>query len=872
LHVRRALRVEPLEARMVLSTVHAAFMDLTPAGGVFPTNVFTDADSSNLTGLRVNLPDPGTGPADSQDVQIINTLDGFNLQPRLSIPFDGAIDVHTVTSDTVFLIRLGDAADCHGRGGQIVGINQVVWDPATNTLHVESDELLDQHTRYALIVTNGVLDTEGQRIQPSKEFASFRHDLNYGQTKDRALKAYRKDIIEAMAVAAQAGVPRNSIVTASVFTTQSTTAVLEKIRDQIHNATPAAASFNVGLNGERAVFNLNQVTSIELSQQTMVGGPATPASPQPPTLGSLRTIPNVVSQIAYGKYLSPDYEVPGEGYIPTIGTRTGTPVIQAYNDIYFSLYLPAGERPEGGWPVAIVGHGSTGNKDGAFGASILAAKMAESGIATIGINFVGHGLGPGSTLKLTQTGGDSVTLPAGGRGIDQNGDNVIGNTEGFAAASSAILSTRDGRIQTVADLMQLVRVIDVGMDVDGNGTRDIDPDRVYYVGVSLGGFIGAEFLAIEPNVTVGVLNNLGGPQIEIDRLRPGSRTQLGSELAARVPSIVTESGIARIDGLPVTATRFFNENMPLWDDNPFLADENDDPLIVRLVGEATDVVIQSPVGNAVEGAMAIQQVFENYEWVSQPGNPVAYAPYLRKDPLSGVPAKSVLVEFSKGDQNVENPTTSAFLRAGDLSEVTTFYRHDLVVAANPTLPTTLWNPHTFVGQITNPIMRPIALAAQAQTAAFFASDGAQIMQPPGVPAAYFEVGLVESELPEGLNYIVAIPTLTPLSAAADNVSSNELSNLQWLAQGATAVPLADPVCQLVTAPSDNVVPRAPAEQVARSLVGGDTYEVALDRAQRPSMRPRPYTGFRLRDAEVVDYVFADNEWSLSAPFSDRLGL
>jgi hypothetical protein len=37
---------------------------------------------------------------------VINTLDGFNLQPRLSVPFSGSIDANSVTSDTVFLLSL----------------------------------------------------------------------------------------------------------------------------------------------------------------------------------------------------------------------------------------------------------------------------------------------------------------------------------------------------------------------------------------------------------------------------------------------------------------------------------------------------------------------------------------------------------------------------------------------------------------------------------------------------------------------------------------------------------------------------------------------------------------------------------------------
>ena len=149
------------------SVVEAGFDLSTPHASPFPSDRFTVADSSHLTGLRVNLPRPDcqARPSDCEDVDVINELDGFNLQPRLSIPFDGAIDVTTVTSQAVFLLRLGSpllAGDPVGK--VIVGINQVVWDVATNTLHAESDEFLDQHTRYALIVTRGVLDPSGAPV------------------------------------------------------------------------------------------------------------------------------------------------------------------------------------------------------------------------------------------------------------------------------------------------------------------------------------------------------------------------------------------------------------------------------------------------------------------------------------------------------------------------------------------------------------------------------------------------------------------------------------------------------------------------------------------------------------------------------------
>src|SRR5262249_2767924 len=152
----------------------------------------------------------------------------------------------------------------------------------------------------------------------------------------------------------------------------------------------------------------------------------------------------------------------------------------------------------------------------------------------------------------------------------------------------------------------------------------------------------------------------GGAFVETSRLGPAFRpVVVGSSLASRRPSLINPPGLTSIDEVPVGPPHF-NENMPL---------RNQPPLI-----------------NNVDGAMTIQDVFEHTESVSQSGNPVAYAPHLRKAPLSGVPAKSVLFLFAKGDQSVPNPSNTAILRAGDLADRATFFRFDLAFAENPTLP------------------------------------------------------------------------------------------------------------------------------------------------------------------------------------------
>jgi hypothetical protein len=515
-----------------------------------------------------------------------------------------------------------------------------VWDIAdgfqlSNTLYVESDQLLDQHTRYGLIVSNGVRDSSGSPVQASEEFTNFRRELNFGQTQDPVLKEYRKDMLSAIAGAAQASVPASDVVTASIFTTQSATSILEKIRDQIH-AAPAPA-----VNNPR-VFNLTEVTGFKVDQQMSVSGGLTTAPFNP--LPTLRAIPGAVGQIAFGSYVSPDYEVhPGE-YIPAVGTRTGAPAVQGTNTIWYTMTVPSGTRPANGWPVAILGHGGGGYKDGMFGVPVIAAEMAANGIATIGINAVGQGYGSRGTLTISQTVGGPVTLSEGGRGIDQDGNGIIGNNEGLdAPAPRAIIRQRDGIIQTSADLMQLVRVIQGGVDVDGVAGGDLDPSHIYYFGASLSSTYGAPFLAVEQSVREGVLNTVGGSNIEINRLRP-SRGDLAAAMNLAGRGLLNAPGIIKVDGRTANAP-FFNENMPLRDGVP----------LTLGLADGTTQVIHSPWTNTVVGATAIQQVFDNSEWVSQPGNPVAYAPHLRKDPLPGVPVRPVIVQFDKGDLTSRTP-------------------------------------------------------------------------------------------------------------------------------------------------------------------------------------------------------------------------
>jgi hypothetical protein len=684
-----------------------------PADSPFPSDRFTRPDWSNNTGKRVALPLPDCSarPSDCADIAVINTLDGFNTQPRVTVPFSAAIDLATVNSNTVFLINLGDTLSGAGAGDK-VGINQVSWDSATNTLVFESDELLAEHARYALVVTDGVRDRAGDPVEAG-DFGRFRHDLNYGQTKDRALADYRKALIDA---ANAPGVARQRVVAMSLFTTQSISADLLKIRAQIQAANPAPANFMIGNGGSvRAVFPTATLQGIQWSAQTGAAPSFTTSFVPTP---ALNVFPGAVASVAFGKFSSPDYENAAK-VIPTTGTLTGQPVAQGHNDLVFELFLPSGPKPAGGWPVAIFGHGFTDSMYGAPWA--VASTFAHSGIATMSISVVGHGFGPLGTLNVLRSNAAPVVVPSGGRGFDQDGNGTIDSTEGVGAVGAlSIVSSRDGLRQTVADLMQLVREIQVGVDVDGDGQADLDANRIYYAGQSFGGIYGTMLLGVEGAIKAGVPNVAGGSITEVARLG-GFRVLSGLALLTRQPSLLN---LAPTASLPIPFN--FNENIPL---------RNLPPLV-----------------NNVPGASAIQVVFDNNEWVQQSGNPVSYAAAIRKQPYAGNAPKPVILQFAKGDGTVPNPTTTAIIRAGALADRAMLYRNDLTFAATGgAIPK---NPHTFLTNIGNAAAAPFAIAAQTQMAVFFQSNGALTIDPDAVigTSAFFEMPVVPP-LPETLSFI-----------------------------------------------------------------------------------------------------------------------
>src|SRR6202158_939810 len=123
-----------------------------------PSNQYTVHDSAQITGRRINLPVPTCGSTNSStcdDLRMLNLQDGFDLRPRVTVPFSGAIDVSTVSDTNLFVI---------GQNGFRTPLTQLVWDPSTNVLAGKPSDFLSEATAYSVVATSGIKDLAGNSV------------------------------------------------------------------------------------------------------------------------------------------------------------------------------------------------------------------------------------------------------------------------------------------------------------------------------------------------------------------------------------------------------------------------------------------------------------------------------------------------------------------------------------------------------------------------------------------------------------------------------------------------------------------------------------------------------------------------------------
>jgi dienelactone hydrolase len=297
--------------------------------------------------------------------------------------------------------------------------------------------------------------------------------------------------------------------------------------------------------------------------------------------------PAPVGAMVRASFPSPDYREAGRFPARFLDGSAVPPGVA----IDFLLALPARGTPP--YPAVVVQHGFGG--DNGFVAQ-LAGDFTAAGLAVIGIPAPEHG-----------PRGNFIDF------FDFDDFNAFGNN--FRQAS--------------VDLLALVRLLEAGLDVDGDGEADVRGDALGYLGQSLGGVIGGVFTAVEPTITTAVLNVPGGKLSQL----AGAVSPLAEPFLAR---FATEAGI------PVHVC-------------------GGDPTATACTGSAACApgvpCTDNPDFTALLDAAAL-----DFQTQLDPGDGAAYAGLLRLEPR-GLGPKPVLVQEGIGDTVVANPLTEALARA-----------------------------------------------------------------------------------------------------------------------------------------------------------------------------------------------------------------
>jgi dienelactone hydrolase len=154
------------------------------------------------------------------------------------------------------------------------------------------------------------------------------------------------------------------------------------------------------------------------------------------------------------------------------------------------ITLPQGPGP---FPVAVFHHGLGGQKESVFD---FVEDLSALGVATVAIDATLHG------FRTDKPGNAGVRFL-----------NVV---------DPALL--QDNFRTAQVDQVSVVRVVDAlaAMDLMGTGEVLLDPERLLYVGVSLGAIVGAAVVGLEPRFDAAVLFVGGGSLLEFfDRVLSG---------------------------------------------------------------------------------------------------------------------------------------------------------------------------------------------------------------------------------------------------------------------------------------------------------------------------------------------------------------
>ncbi|MCO4771997.1 MAG: hypothetical protein KDA24_18340 [Deltaproteobacteria bacterium] len=408
--------------------------------GVYPDDHYVLPDPNTRTGLRVHVEYDQNPellslfpPEWAVLFDEVSTLDGWGLTAGIMFRFEFALDPATITPEQVAIVAFED-------GGPVRYAADVQITEFANTVVARPRRPLPPMTEVAAVLLQGNISSDGSCVRQGehlRELLSPFSELTPGRNPHVLAPRYEA-AMEALDIGPA------DVAHMTVFTTQSTPLDSLDVLADVQSRT-------YGLDGPMSCSNVS-------------GGRV-----------------DCEGTITVMDYRGPDRT--------TAVDFDATP--QSSYALPVSITLP-GPPEDGPYPLAMIGHGLSGNRNSQGGAG---RELNEMGLAVIATDAIEHGDHP----TRTDPGADAL-------------ESVL---DFFAITADPVPSIqprvlRDNFRQSAWDRIQVLEAVRQGIDVNEDGVDDLDPTQMVYFGASLGGMMGSETMALTDDFKGGMLGIAGG--------------------------------------------------------------------------------------------------------------------------------------------------------------------------------------------------------------------------------------------------------------------------------------------------------------------------------------------------------------------------
>lgn len=435
----------------------------------WPSSVFEVDDATTPTGRHLAIPAttlPTNFDGDQIDPAGWNKADGFSPAAPMVMSFPGGVSVDGLPpadnmdvslqpdSPTVII----DMTDGNKRIAHFAELDaQAAATPDSQALFIRPAMRLTGGHRYAVAITNKVKAQDGGELPVPPGFAALRD----GKHTDHALlETERPRLKEALDALDEAGFPAADLVVAWDFTVASD--------DFIHRDMIAAR--------DRAVAALDTHPIAFTIATDEVPGDGTQIKRK------------ITGTLDAPLFLTKDGKfVPG-----TAIARDGDdlPALQGWYQIPFSAIVPAcAYTSPAPVPMVIYGHGLMGSSNEATG-GVQSQTAAEDCLVIVGTDMRGM---------------STPDLP-----------NVVSTLNDLNNSDQVFEVLEQGLVNhiTLVRAMRTTFAQSLFVDASQNGKSLVDPQKVYYYGLSQGGIFGTAVMAYEPTMQRAVLG-VGGANYSV---------------------------------------------------------------------------------------------------------------------------------------------------------------------------------------------------------------------------------------------------------------------------------------------------------------------------------------------------------------------